>query len=260
MKLIHSRQPFFISLLLSSLLFAFSSQLVAQETTVIIRAQAKDAKFIGSSIGGALVVIKEERTGQVLAEGYTEGSTGNTEIIMQNPISRGMLLSNDNTAAFKATIDINRPTFVTIEVYAPVSKRQATVLSSTQLWLLPGKDILGDGIIVEIPGFVVDILSPQTHESIVEKDKNVKIQANIVMMCGCPITEGGIWNASDYEIQAIVYKDGAESQKIPLQAENKASTFSSSISLEKGNYEIIVYAFDQETGNTGLDKVNIIVK
>lgn len=260
MKLIHSKKPFFISLLLSVILFVFSSQLAAQETTVIIRAQAKDAKFIGSSIGGALVVIKEERTGQVLAEGFTEGSTGSTDIIMQNPISRGMKLSNNNTAAFKATIDIKRPTFVTIEVYAPVSKRQATVLSSTQLWLLPGKDILGDGIIVEIPGFVVDILSPQTHESIVEKDKNVKIQANVVMMCGCPITEGGIWNASDYEVQAIFYKDGEVSQTIPLKIESKASTFSTSLSLEKGNYEIVVYAFDPETGNTGLDKVNVIVK
>lgn len=260
MKLKHSIHPFLFLFFLTVSLGVFTTAVYAQETTVIIRAQAKDAKFIGSSIGGALVLIKDKLSGKVLAEGYTKGSTGNTEIIMQKPQSRGVRISDENTAGFKASIDIKKPTFVIIEVYAPVSKRQATVLSSTQLWLLPGKDILGDGIIVEIPGFVVDILSPQTHESIDGLSKNVRIQANVVMMCGCPITKDGIWDASAYEVQAIIYKDGEESQTIPLQIESKASTFSSSTSLKEGNYEIVVYAFDPETGNTGVDKVNIIVK
>jgi hypothetical protein len=63
---------------LFSLLFLFiASSLWATETTIIIRAKAKDAKFIGSSIGGAHVVVKHQLTGEILAQGKTEGSTGN---------------------------------------------------------------------------------------------------------------------------------------------------------------------------------------
>jgi hypothetical protein len=38
------------------------------------------------------------------------------------------------------------------------------------------------------------------------------------------------------------------------------STFSGKVKLKKtGNYEIIVYAFDPLTGNTGVDKANVEV-
>src|SRR5690606_25689654 len=154
-----------LALLIFSLLL-INLTATAEETTIMVRAQAKDAKFIGSSMGGAFVVIKEHVTDQILAKGFTVGSTGDTDRIMKQPHTRGHQLSDENAAGFKATVDIERPTFVTIEVYAPFSKKQATAISSTQLWLIPGKDILGDGIILEVPGFVIDILSPQTHEII----------------------------------------------------------------------------------------------
>ena len=259
MKINYSKH-LILSFWLTLFTFLITIPVLAEETTIIVRAKAKDAKFIGSSIGGAYVIIREHLTGKILAEGITEGSTGNTEVIMQTPISRGQLLSDDKTAAFKATLDIDKSTFVTIEVYGPVSSRQATVLSSTQLWLIPGKDIVGDGIIIEIPGFVVDILSPQTHETVDSKSQKITIRANIVMMCGCPITKDGLWDSDEYEIAANIYRDGDKFKTMPLQSQKKASTFSTEIMLEEGNYQIEVYAFDPKTGNTGLDKVNFKVK
>lgn len=243
-----------------ALLFFISSAVFAEETTIIVRAQAKDAKFIGSSMGGARVIVKEQLTGEILAQGFTTGSTGNTEIIMEQAHTRGKKLADENTAGFKATVDIERPTFVTIEVYAPYNKKQATALATTQLWLIPGKDILGDGIIVEIPGFVVDILSPQTHETIEDNSQQLVLKANVVMMCGCPITADGMWDAGQYEIAAVIYKEGKKLKTVPLRIQEKSSTFRAELQLDAGSYEIEVFAFDPESGNSGLDKVNILVK
>ncbi|MCM4159648.1 hypothetical protein FHG64_16655 [Antarcticibacterium flavum] len=239
------------------LFFPFS--LLAQETTVMVRVHSKDAKFIGSSIGGAKVLVRNEATGELLAEGITRGSTGDTEKIMQEPRKRGERLSTGETAGFLARLDITEPVFVTIEAIAPVNKRQAAVRSSTQLWVIPGKNIEGDGVVLEVPGFVIDILSPQTHERIAQGE-DINIRANVVMMCGCPVTPGGIWNADDYEVTAIIKQEGGEPREVRLEPIQKPSTFEEKISLEPGNYEITVYAFDPQTGNTGLDRTNIIVQ
>lgn len=250
----------FLPKLTLGLLILFQFNLVsAQETSVMIRAKAKDAKFIGSSIGGAKIIVRNSLTGEILAQGTTAGSTGNTDKIMKKDWKRGQDLSEENTAGFLAKLDIEEPTFVTVEAYAPFNKKQATVKSSTQLWVLPGKEVLGDGIVLEIPGFVVDILSPQTHEAL-SSEENIMIKANIVMMCGCPVTEGGIWDASQYEIKAKITGEDGKSSEIDLEQTEKSSTFSAETNLAPGLYEIMVYAFDPKTGNTGVDKTNIIVR
>ncbi|WP_282018533.1 hypothetical protein [Salegentibacter mishustinae] len=243
--------------LLSVLLFCFGS-LTAQETTVMVRALAKDAKFIGSSIGGAKIIVSNAETGAILDQGFTSGSTGDTKLILKTPQERYDSLTDEETAGFKAVLDITEPTFIEIEAHAPFNKKQARVVSSTQLWVIPGKNITGDGVVLEVPGFVVDILSPQTHERI-KSSEVVSLKANIVMMCGCPVTEGGTWDANQYEVKAILAGEGKESREIALKPTDKASTFAAEANLDKGYYTIIVYAFDPVTGNTGVDKTTIII-
>ena len=176
---------------------------------------------------------------------------------MKQPKERYQDLSENNTAGFLAKLDVSTPTFIEVEAYAPINKKQATVKSSTQLWVIPGKDIMGDGVVLEIPGFVVDILSPQTHERI-PGEISTEIKANIVMMCGCPVEEGGLWDANGFEIKAVVEAEGFF-KEVELSQTEKSSTFSGNIALNKGNYTITVYAFDPKTGNSGLDKTNIII-
>ena len=236
-------------------LFSTSHLAVAQETEVMVRVKAKDAKFIGSSMGGAKVVIKDSRTGKILAEGLTTGSTGNTEKIMETPLTRNTPLSDEKTAGFLAKLKIQEPVLVTVEAYAPGS---SDLKSSTQLWVLPEKDITGDGLVLEIPGFIVDVLSPQAHERI-GKDNKINITANVIMMCGCPLTAGGLWDANKYEINAVIKGEGASGTTIPMQITDKPSTFEGEVTLTPGNYEVAVYAFDPATGNTGLGKTNFIV-
>jgi hypothetical protein len=244
------------------LLTLFSLSVYAVPTKVIVRAKSKDAKFIGSSMGGALVVIRDKTTNEILAKGKTEGSTGNTDLIMNAPRERYKQISDDTTAKFQTEIDLDEPTFVRIEVFAPFNKKQATVAASTEVWLIPGKDILGDGIILEIPGFIVDIISPRTHQYIpisTLENGNIEIKANIVMMCGCPISADGLWDANKMEVKAIIKKDGKKLDEVELKVTD-TSLFQGKFKINSaGVYEVTVYAYNPQSGNTGVDSVNYII-
>jgi hypothetical protein len=204
------------TLLLSALLIlSFSIQ--AQETKIVVRAKAKDAKFIGSSIGGALIMIKDANTGELLAKGLTIGSTGNTTLIMKEPHVRNKGISDDATAKFEATLSLNEPTLVTIEALAPANAKNAQVVAQTQLWVLPGKDLVGEGVILEIPGFVIDVIAPQRHSRIsLASQETIEIKANVVMMCGCPITKGGTWDSDQILVEANVKINGEKVKTVTL--------------------------------------------
>lgn len=156
----------------------------AKETKLIVRAKAKDAKFIGESFGGALITITNSKTGKILSKGDTSGKTGDTKKIMQSSISRGQCITDDDTAKFETSINIEEPTLVTIEAEAPYTVKQSKIKVSTQVWLIPGKDIIGDGIILEIPGFSVSIKSPSNDLKVklIGDNAKIPISAAIYMM------------------------------------------------------------------------------
>jgi hypothetical protein len=210
------------------------------------------------------VVIRDAQTGQVLASGLTAGSTGNTQMLMKQPHARGMPLADEGSAKFTATLDLSEPRLVTVEVTGPQAQRQAMATSSTQLWLLPGKHIEGDGLILELPGFVVDVLDPPAHEFLkltAGKTLTVPLRANLTLMCGCPTEPKGLWDSSRYELQAQVKLNGQVLTSVPLQYAGKTSSFSADLSIQqKGAYEITVMAFDPVTGNAGLDRTTFIVE
>ncbi len=235
----------------------------AAETKVVVRAKSKDAKFIGTSMGGAQVTIRRSDDGRVLAQGFTQGGTGDTTRLMVEPIQRGKPLADAGTARFEASLDIETPTLVTIEVGAPFAQPQSLITSSTQMWLIPGKHVLGDGVILEIPGLAVDVLSPQTPEDVTlgEKSTVIPITANVVMLCGCPIEPDGLWKALDYEVAALVKRDGAPVQTVALAYAGKRNTFEGRLEVtKKGVYELVVYAYHPSTGNSGVDRATIVVK
>ena len=232
------------------------------QTKITIRAKAKDAKFIGTTMGGALVVIKDPETGEVLAKGFTTGGTGNTQKIMVDPIRRGVPISDNTAAKFEATLDITEPKLVSIEVYSPYGQRQSMTKNTSQIWLIPGKDVIGEGIVVDVPGFAVAVLTPEANETLKLTGGKIKvpIRANVVMMCGCPITPNGIWDANKYEVKAIVKLNGVITDVVPLSFANKTSTFEGTLDVSKeGTYEAIVYSFDPVTGNSGVDKTTFWV-
>lgn len=249
-----------ISLALALILAGGSA--VAAETTVVVRVKAKDAMFIGTSIGGARVIIRNAETGEVLAQGLTEGGTGAQDIVMAESIRRGASVADARTARFKAVLNVDEPLLATIEAAAPLGQGQATIRSSTQVWLIPGKALGVDGLILEIPGFAVDLLEPRAAVKIrlLEEKATIPISANVVMMCGCPITPGGLWDAARYEVGAMVFRDGRLAGTVPLSYAGEPSKFTGTLEVRSsGMYDLRVYAYDPETGNTGVDRTVIRV-
>ncbi len=231
----------------------------AKDTKIIVRTKAKDAKFIGTSMGGSMIIIRDAMTNEVLAKGVTEGGTGNTELLMTTPKERYTEIT-EGAASFETSISLQKPLFVTIEAISPVNHEEARVVSQTQVWLVPGKHMDGEGIILEIPGFVVDGLFPQTHQGFsIEKDKIVALKANIVMMCGCTISEGGTWDSETMEVEAAIYVNGDYWKTIPMTIAGE-NTFTATLTLEKtGSHEAIITAYHPISKNTGVDQLNFRV-
>ncbi|NMO18762.1 hypothetical protein HPC49_13965 [Pyxidicoccus fallax] len=245
-------------------LLLFSTAALATETRLVVRARARDGKFIGTSMGGVRVVLRDAQTGEVLASGVTAGSTGNTQTLMKQPQARGAALADEASAKFTATVDLVEPRWVTVEVSGPLAQRQALATSSTQLWMIPGKHVEGDGVILELPGFVVDVLAPSAHTFLQltgDKKLTVPLRANLVLMCGCPTEPKGLWDSSRYELQATVKLNGKALTQVPLKYAGKTSTFEAEVPVQqKGAYEVTVTAFDPATGNAGVDHTTFVVE
>ena len=251
-----------ISLIVIATMSLTYATLHATPTTITVRVISKGAKFVGTSMGGAQITIRDNSTKELLASGTTQGSTGNTEKIMKADANRNNTLSDDTSAQFTTTIDITKPTWIEVTAFGPLVQLQsANRVSSTQ-WVIPGKHIDGgDAWLLELPGFVVDILSPPTHAKLESGTQSVQIKANITMMCGCPIAPGGLWDASSYEIKALVKKDGEQVEAVPLSYADNPSQYEALIPVRgQGVYEVTVYAYDASNGNTGIDKVTYIIK
>jgi hypothetical protein len=170
----------FVSLIISFVPPAFSAE--KTPTKVIVRVVSKDAKVIGSGVGGAFVRIKNLESGEILAQGKQEGGTGDTDRIMVQPHKRGEPLYGTPDAAFyQAEILLDKPTQVEIFAEAPLAYPHAVQKGSKTITLIPGKHILGEGLIIELNGLIVNILSPSPNENL-KKGEAVSVRAEVRML------------------------------------------------------------------------------
>lgn len=244
-------------------LLLVSTGALGEETRVVVRALAQDGKFIGTSMGGALVVLRDAATGEVLARGETQGSTGDTKRLMKEPRVRGQALATPGAARFEARLELEEPRLVTVEVTAPRAQRQAQVTSSTQVWLVPGKHLEGDGVVLTVPGFAVDVLEPGAHQFLKLTGPRLKVplRAHVVLMCGCPTEPGGLWDSSRYEIRALLKHEGRSRGSVALEYAGQPDTYQAELTVDqKGPWEVTVYAYDPVTGNTGVDRTTFVVE
>ena len=159
---------------------SFSAEKVS--TKIIVRVVSKDAKVIGSGVGGALVRIKNLETGEILAQGKQDGGTGDTDRIMVQPHKRGeVLFGTPDAAFFQAEIPLDKPTQIEIYTEAPLAYPHNIQKGSKSLTLIPGKHILGEGIIIELNGLIVNILSPPSKESL-KKGEKILVRAEVRML------------------------------------------------------------------------------
>ena len=246
--------------ILVAAILVMSSPALAEPTDVVVRVISQDAKFIGDQMGGARIVLRDAETGQVLADGITTGGTGNTKQIMEST-GRSPIRATPDAAAFTTQLDLSQPTRVTAEVFGPLAQMQASSRVTSQRWIIPGQPVIsGDGWVIELPGLVVNIIAPQAVTRSADGNRTVTVLTSTMLMCGCPITSGGLWDAEDYELEVIAYQAGRKIASGKLDFIEGPGRFGGDLALpEKGTYELFVSARNTRTGNTGVDRTSVIV-
>ena len=232
----------------------------AEQTEIIVRVLAKDSKFVGTSMGGMRIILRDAHTSEILATGLTQGGTGNTKLIMHEDKGRRAQLADDSAAKFIATLDLHEPRLIEAEAYGPLGQPQAAVRVVSTQWVVPGRGISGgDGWVLDLPGLVVDVLAPPAHIRLPEETTEVDLRANVIMMCGCPIEPRGLWDADKLEVKAIMNRNGKRIGQWDLAYAGETSQFATKVPVDApGDYEIVVYAYDPSNGNTGVDRTTFI--
>lgn len=220
-------------------------------TRLLVRAVAHDAKVVGSGVGGARITVRDVATGEVLARGVQRGGTGDTGLIMRDPVERGeTIYDTPGAAGYTATLMLRRPTRVEVTAEGPLAAPPASrERTSKTLWMLPGRHVEGQGIVLELHGFFVEILSPEAGAA---TGNEVRVRARVRMMCGCPTEPGGLWDADRYELTARLLRDGRPVREVTLRFTGETSQYEATLSApEAGSYRVEVLVSDTARANLG---------
>jgi len=242
----------------------FVSPLFAQtggkETKVMIRAIARDAKVIGTHVGGAKITVRDTATGEILAQGVQQGGTGDTDVIMKKPHTRGMTVFNTtDSSGYLAVLHLEKPTVVEVSAEGPLGNAQATQRSSKTLLLVPGEDVLGEGILLEIHGFIITPLAP-LPDAKVKAGSPFEVRATVTMACGCPTEPDGLWDANKIRVVARLLRDGKVMSEIPMTYAGVQNTFHVDVPVTApGPIELQVLALDPGSANFGMTREAIAI-
>ena len=237
-----------------------SAQPAGKETKVMVRAIARDAKLIGKAVGGARITIKEVSSGRVLAEGMLQDGTGETPLIVEKPHVRGeKIYDTPGASGFLAVLNLERPTVVEVTAEGPLGSPDATQRSSKTLLLVPGEDIVGDGIILEIHGFIIKTLTPQMGTK-VKLGSPFEVKATVNMACGCPTEPGGHWDSNKFRVVARLVREGNVEVEVPMQYAGVLNTYSGNVPVTAaGQVELQVLALDPVNANFGLTREDLTI-
>ena len=248
------------AVLLGALLAAAPLAASAEPTPLVVRVLSAGAKFIGSGMGGARIVVRDARTQKILAEGVTTGGTGDTKRIMAGG-PRNAPLADESAAAFRTVIDLAEPTLLEVEAFGPAAQLQSAVAARSERWVLPGHGVAaGDGWVLELAGLVVDVADPPAHARMAAGERQIAIRANVALLCGCPIEPGGMWDAARFDVTARIMRDGGDAKTQPLAYAGKTGQFAASVTAAKpGTYSVTVTALDRATDAVGIDRTTFII-
>ena len=244
-----------ISLAVPMLATPLLAQTQGKETKIMIRAVARDAKVIGQHVGGAKITVRDLATGEILAQGMQAAGTGDTDLIMKKPHTRGMTVYNTPDASgFLAVLHLDKPTEVEITAEGPLGNAQATQRSSKTMLLVPGEDVLGEGILLEIHGFIITPLAP-LPDAKVKAGSPFEVRATVTMACGCPTEPDGLWDANKIRVVARLLRDGKVESETPMTYAGVQNTFHADVPMPAaGAMELQVLALDPASANFGMTK------
>ncbi|WP_405237267.1 hypothetical protein [Lentisalinibacter orientalis] len=230
----------------------------AETTRIPVHVLSQDAKLIGSGVGGAWVTVTDAATGEMLAQGAHRGATGDTQRIMRlDPQERDtVLFDTEGAAVFVAEFDIDEPTVVRIGATGPLGNPDASMRATTEMLVTPGAEITGDGVVLTLHGLNIEILEAAAGTA----DEPVRVLVNVGMMCGCPLTPGGLWDAGTVELTARLLRDGKVVATGALDYAGEPSRFDGAVTPPgPGAYTLEVIGAQPSKANFGRARMPLAI-
>lgn len=192
-------------------------------------------------------------TGRVVATATQQGGTGDTERIMVDPVTRGeTIYDTPGAAGVTLDLDLERPTELEFIGEGPLEFEESMARAMKRMLVVPGEDILGDGIVLDLHGFIVEWVEPATLAAGVD----ASVVARVRMLCGCPHTPGGLWDADRIDVTARVYDGGRLVRSASLRYAGEPNLFSGTVSLSEGpaGAELVILVTDADRANFGMSR------
>jgi hypothetical protein len=236
---------------------------------LLVRVQARGGKFLADDMGGAEVTVRDAHTGERLGGGLVQGTDSGTfasaysaaasqlAVVTPGPQPNVQwLTTGPQTSKLMLDLALRRPTLLDVTARGPVGGLQSIQQVTTSTWALPGSNLeQGPGLVVELPGLVVDVLSPATHQQVLQFPARIELTAKVMMMCGCQIADGGIWIPGDFVVSAAVSAvgSGQPATVVPLFYQGgNTSVFAGLYTMSgPGYFQAVISAVQQSIGNVG---------
>lgn len=233
-------------------------------TMVLVRVVAHGAMVLGREVGGARVKIIDVATGHILATGLQQGESGDQNQIMRTPhLMEEPIYSSRPSAAFTATLELQKPTLVEISAEGPLAYPAALRRTSKTLLLIPGQDLTQDGIVLHLSGYLVQIERPKPRDALIAKD-DVKLRASVRTLSGSLVRPHGDWDSRKIRIYGEVLIGDRVIERLQMFYDEGSRTFEAPFFVPPSKeapdgLTLRVIATDLSTGNSGMDQANYTV-
>ena len=228
-----------------------------QPTTILVRVVGHGAMVLGREVGNARVTITDVATKQILATGIQQGEAGDQNQIMRTPrLMEEPHYSSRPAATFTATFDLLHPTLVEVTAEGPLAYPASSQRASTTVWLVPGQDMINDGIVLHLYGYIVQIEYPQSGEPLIAKD-DVILHAVVRTLSGALVRPHGDWDSRKIHIYGELMIGERVLERLQLFYNNDRARFEAPffVPLSKDAPDGItlrVIAADPASGNFGM--------
>lgn len=233
-------------------------------TTILVRVVAHGAMVLGREVGGARVTITDVETKQVLATGIQQGEAGDQNQIMRTPhLMEEPVYSARPAAVFTTTLELRKPTRVEITAEGPLAHPASMQHASQTVLLIPGHDLINDGIVLHLYGYIVQIEHPKPGQSLMAKD-DVKLRASVRTLSGTLVRPHGDWDSRKIRIYGELLIGHRIVERLQMFYSNETGTFDAPFFVPKPDEApdgivLRVVATDLATGNSGVGRADFTV-
>ena len=233
-------------------------------TTILVRVVAHGAMVLGREVGGARVTITDVETKQVLATGIQQGEAGDQNQIMRTPhLMEEPVYSARPAAVFTTTLELRKPTLVEITAEGPLAHPASMQHASQTVLLIPGHDLINDGIVLHLYGYIVQIEHPKPGQSLMAKD-DVKLRASVRTLSGTLVRPHGDWDSRKVRIYGELLIGNRIVERLQMFYSNETGTFDAPFFVPKPDEApdgivLRVVATDLATGNSGVGRADFTV-